>query len=189
MIYSVILVAFTVIIVMVSQLNGKVRRLERELSDIRKKIDGHPATETVHHQVLPEKRQHDHQDTRKPETVLNAPSLQTSPEKKDRMSPVSEFLKQNALTLIGIFTLVLGIGYFVKYAVDRNWIGETSRAGIGFLTGAALIVTSHYLRKNYRVFAEIVTGGGISVLFSRQPSLSGSTICFRRIRHLPLPAW
>lgn len=179
MIYFLILVAFTVIIVMVSQLNGKVRKLERELSDLRKKIDGYPATETVPHQVLLQKRQHDHQDTRKPETVLNAPSLQISPEKKDRMSPVFEFLKQNALTLIGIFTLVLGIGYFVKYAVDRNWIGETFRAGIGFLTGTALIVTSHFLRKNYRVFAEIVTGGGISVLYFT------ATLAFREYHLFP----
>lgn len=165
MIYSLILVAFIVIIAMVSQLNGKVRRLERELSDLRKKIDGHPATETVHHQILPEELQHAHQDTRKPEAALTASSLEIPVKKTDRISPVFDFLRQNALTLAGIFTLVLGIGYFVKYAVDRNWIGEALRAGIGFLTGAAMIVISHFLRKNYRVFAEIVTGGGISVLY------------------------
>ncbi|WP_294243688.1 DUF2339 domain-containing protein [uncultured Chryseobacterium sp.] len=161
MIYSLIFVAFIVIIIMVSELTRKVRRLERELSDLRKKIDGHPDTETVHDPLI----QPNLEDIRKPEAVPGTYPLETPAGKADRNSPVFDFLKQNALTLIGIFTLVLGIGYFVKYAVDRNWIGETYRAGIGFLTGAVLIVTSHFLRKNYRVFAEIITGGGISVLY------------------------
>jgi uncharacterized membrane protein len=34
------------------------------------------------------------------------------------------FVKQNILTIIGILTLVIGIGYFVKYAIDKNWIGK-----------------------------------------------------------------
>lgn len=163
MIYSLIFVAFIVIIIMVSELTRKVRRLERELSDLRKKIDGHPYTETGHDPSV----QPNLEDIRKPEAAPapDTSSLETPAGKADRTSPAFEFLKQNALTLIGIFTLVLGIGYFVKYAVDRNWIGETSRAGIGFLTGAVLIVTSHFLRKNYRVFAEIIAGGGISVLY------------------------
>ena len=35
------------------------------------------------------------------------------------------FIKDNFLTIVGIVTLVLGIGYFVKYAIDQNWINET----------------------------------------------------------------
>jgi len=84
---------------------------------------------------------------------------------KDWMKPVFDFLKQNALTIIGIFTLVLGIGYFVKYAIDKNWIGETPRVGIGIATGAIIMTVGHFLRKNYNVFASIITGGGIAVLY------------------------
>jgi uncharacterized membrane protein len=91
------------------------------------------------------------------------------PEKegKDWMNIIFEFLKQNALTIIGIFTLVLGIGYFVKYAIDKNWIGETLRVGIGFFLGAVIISLGHFLRKNYSVFSSIITGGGIAVLYLR----------------------
>ncbi|UTX50976.1 DUF2339 domain-containing protein [Chryseobacterium sp. MA9] len=92
---------------------------------------------------------------------------------KDWLAPVFDFLKQNALTIIGIFTLVLGIGYFVKYAIDKNWIGETARAGIGFCTGAGIIIIGHFLRKNYTAFASIITGGGIAVLYFT------ATIAFR----------
>ncbi|WP_449398728.1 DUF2339 domain-containing protein [Chryseobacterium wanjuense] len=92
---------------------------------------------------------------------------------KDWLTPIFDFLKQNALTIIGIFTLVLGIGYFVKYAIDRNWIGETARVGIGLLVGGAIMLTGHFLRKNYTVFSSIITGGGIAVLYFT------TTIAFR----------
>ncbi|MBS7333070.1 MAG: DUF2339 domain-containing protein [Weeksellaceae bacterium] len=76
-----------------------------------------------------------------------------------------EFLKENFLTVIGIITLVLGIGYFVKYAIDQNWINETFRVIIGIFIGLGIIGIGHYLRKKYDVFSSILVGGGISVLY------------------------
>ncbi|WP_255814527.1 DUF2339 domain-containing protein [Chryseobacterium sp. MA9] len=61
----------------------------------------------------------------------------------------------------------------MKYAIDKNWIGETARAGIGFCTGAGIIIIGHFLRKNYTAFASIITGGGIAVLYFT------ATIAFR----------
>lgn len=71
----------------------------------------------------------------------------------------------NLLSKIGIATLVLGIAYFVKYAIDQNWINEIGRVAIGILSGATLILTAHRLRKNYHTFSSILIGGGISVLY------------------------
>lgn len=109
--------------------------------------------------------------------VQNHDVISVAPEesdvRKDRLAPVYDFIKHNALTIVGIFTLVLGIGYFVKYAVDKNWIGETSRAGIGFTIGLLIIGSGHFLRKNYAVFASIITGGGVAVLYFT------TTIAFR----------
>lgn len=76
-----------------------------------------------------------------------------------------EFLKENFLTVIGVITLVLGIGYFVKYAIDQNWINETLRVIIGIAVGFAIIGTGHYLQKKYTVFSSILVGGGVSVLY------------------------
>lgn len=109
----------------------------------------HPAE----HEVLPQEEKNIQQE------------IIPEKEGKDWMNIIFEFLKQNALTIIGIFTLVLGIGYFVKYAIDKNWIGETPRVGIGFFLGAVIILLGHFLRKNYSVFSSIITGGGIAVLY------------------------
>ncbi|WP_304343194.1 DUF2339 domain-containing protein [Chryseobacterium koreense] len=75
------------------------------------------------------------------------------------------FAKQNILTIIGIFTLVVGIGYFVKYAIDKNWIDESMRFAIGILTGIGILIIGFVLKKNYRVFSSILNGGGLAVLY------------------------
>lgn len=75
------------------------------------------------------------------------------------------FIKDNFLTVIGIVTLVLGIAYFVKYAIDQNWINETFRVIIGIIIGFAIIGTAHKIRKNYAIFSSILIGGGLTILY------------------------
>lgn len=72
---------------------------------------------------------------------------------------------ENLLSKIGVVTLVLGIGFFVKYAIDRAWIGEAARVGIGVLTGGALVGLAYRLRRGYNLYAALMTGGGIAVLY------------------------
>ncbi|MCD7936635.1 MAG: DUF2339 domain-containing protein [Tannerellaceae bacterium] len=72
---------------------------------------------------------------------------------------------ENLLSKIGIITFVLGIAFFVKYAIDKDWINETGRVGIGLLVGAAIIGTAHKLRKQYDVFSAILCGGGFAVFY------------------------
>ncbi len=59
----------------------------------------------------------------------------------------------------------MGLGYFVKYAIDKDWINEYGRVAIGILAGGALIFVAHNLRKSYKTFASILTGGGLAVLY------------------------
>lgn len=165
MIYPLIIIIIVFIIILFNNLNDKIKRLERELSELHKKINDtsikkeQPIIQTI---VTTSEIKEEQKISIHPEIHEN--DVQRK-EQKDWIAPVFEFLKQNALTIIGIFTLVLGIGYFVKYAIDKNWIGETPRVGIGFLAGGIIIAVGHFLRKNYSVFASIITGGGIAVLY------------------------
>ncbi|WP_061084492.1 DUF2339 domain-containing protein [Chryseobacterium indologenes] len=160
-------IVIVVIIIIFNNLNNKIRKLEKEISDLNAKITKPLVqTEIPKQEALqaetPLPTQSAYQKEAQQHKIREADPL---PTQKDWLSPVFDFLKQNALTIIGIFTLVLGIGYFVKYAIDKNWIGETARAGIGFCTAAAIILTGHFLRKSYTTFASIITGGGIAVLY------------------------
>lgn len=75
------------------------------------------------------------------------------------------FIRDNFLTIFGIVTLVLGIAYFVKYAIDQNWINETFRVLIGLVVGLSIIGIAHKIRKNYAIFSSILIGGGLTVLY------------------------
>lgn len=78
---------------------------------------------------------------------------------------LEKFVGENLISKIGIIILVLGIGFFVKYAIDQNWIGEIGRAAIGFLAGGILISLAHYLRKSFKTFSSLLTGGGFAIFY------------------------
>ncbi|GAB3319427.1 DUF2339 domain-containing protein [Larkinella ripae] len=78
---------------------------------------------------------------------------------------LEKFIGENLINKIGIGILVLGIGYFVKYAIDQDWINEIGRVFIGILAGGALIGIAHRLRKAFGAFSSVLVGGGLAVLY------------------------
>lgn len=101
------------------------------------------------------------------ERILSQPAervIEDNQEQDDR-SLVERLLSANTLSKIGIVTFVLGIAFFVKYAIDQNWINEIGRVGIGVLTGAIIIGVAHRLKEKYQLFSSILVGGGIAVLY------------------------
>ncbi|MGU3376827.1 DUF2339 domain-containing protein [Chryseobacterium sp. M5A1_1a] len=172
------IILIVVIAIVFNNLNTKIRKLEKKLSDLNSRASNTPLASEITQKAIPTEEvispqpiqtAESYQENREPYQNNDAPFI----EQKDWLSPLFEFLKQNILTIIGIFTLVLGIGYFVKYAIDKNWIGETARAGIGLCTGAGIMLIGHFLRKDYKTFASIITGGGIAILYFT------ATIAFR----------
>ncbi|HEX3031868.1 MAG TPA: DUF2339 domain-containing protein [Bacillota bacterium] len=70
------------------------------------------------------------------------------------------------LNRIGVLAFVLGIGFFLKYAFENNWIDETGRVVMGLLTGIALLGGGEAAqKKGYARFAQGITGGGIAILY------------------------
>ncbi len=78
---------------------------------------------------------------------------------------LEKFVGENLVNKIGITVLVLGIAFFVKYAIDQNWISETGRVSIGLFCGIILVGTAHFLRNSYRSFSSVIAGGGIAVFY------------------------
>lgn len=70
------------------------------------------------------------------------------------------------LNRIGAFALILGVGFFLKYAFDNNWLSETMRVLIGAAIGAGLLVLgnrSH--RKGLQIFSQGLIGAGLAILY------------------------
>lgn len=78
---------------------------------------------------------------------------------------VERFIGVNLFSKIGIAVLVLGIGFFVKYAIDNSWIGEVARTVLGLVAGVALWSVSYFLKDKYRSFSSVLAGGGFAVCF------------------------
>jgi uncharacterized membrane protein len=76
------------------------------------------------------------------------------------------FIGGKLLNRIGALALIIGLGFFLKYAFDNNWISETVRV----LTGAAagfvclgLAYRTH--KKGYQIFSQGLVGAGIAILY------------------------
>ncbi len=70
------------------------------------------------------------------------------------------------LNRIGALALIIGIGFFLKYAFDRNWITDTMRVCIGGAAGFLLLfgaALSH--KKGFAVFSQGLVGAGIATLY------------------------
>lgn len=78
---------------------------------------------------------------------------------------LEKFIGENLINKIGILILVLGISYFVKYAIDKDWINEPARIGIGILSGALIMGIAHKLRKKYAAFSSVFVAGAIAVFY------------------------
>jgi len=78
---------------------------------------------------------------------------------------LEKFIGENLINKIGIAVLVLGISFFVKYAIDKEWINEVGRVCIGLGCGALLIGLAHFLRLNYKAFSSVLAGGGLAIFY------------------------
>jgi uncharacterized membrane protein len=102
----------------------------------------------------------------------------------ERHPDLEKFIGENLISKIGIAILVLAIGFFVKYAIDNDWIGPVARVGVGVLCGGILIGIAHWLRNSYKAFSSVLVGGGLAVLYFtialafHQYQLFGQTAAF-----------
>lgn len=84
---------------------------------------------------------------------------------KDNNPDLEKFIGENLINKIGILILVLGISFFVKYAIDKDWINEIARVGIGILAGSLVMGVAHKLRQNYKAFSSVMVAGAISIFY------------------------
>ena len=67
---------------------------------------------------------------------------------------------------IGVITLIIGVAFFFKYAIDNQWIGETGRVILGVLAGLATLGAGDFLwKRGQKIYAQGICGLGISILY------------------------
>ncbi len=103
-----------------------------------------------------------------------APSSSSVATSGDSQVPVAESPKEKVdgeeagsrwLGKIGVVAIVLGVSFFLKWAFDNNLIGPMGRVILGIIAGAGMVGIGQFLRNKYLVYSDIVSGGGIAVLY------------------------
>jgi uncharacterized membrane protein len=82
---------------------------------------------------------------------------------------VERMIGANWLSKLGMLVLVLGVAFFLRYAIDQGWITITARIVLGVLGGIALFATGDLLRwwdrTRFNVYAQVLAGGGAVITF------------------------
>ncbi len=70
------------------------------------------------------------------------------------------------LMRIGILILLFGGYFFIKYSIDRGYLGETGRVALSTLAGALMVAGGlHLFGKKYQILGQGFVGGGIALLY------------------------
>ncbi|MFW6189556.1 MAG: DUF2339 domain-containing protein [Planctomycetota bacterium] len=79
---------------------------------------------------------------------------------------LEEKIGQQWLTWVGVIVLLVGTGFFVKYAFEQQWIGPTARVVLGIAAGVGLLAGGdRVLRRQMRPLGLGLLGGGLAVLY------------------------
>lgn len=101
----------------------------------------------------------DHSPPIGPERIQNAATSPATPKLETQVG-------LTWINRVGAVTLIIGVGFFFKYAIDNRWIGETGRVSLGAIAGMmTLAVADHFWRRDQKTFAQGICGTGIAVLY------------------------
>jgi uncharacterized membrane protein len=83
------------------------------------------------------------------------------------MKTMKTMIKKYWITAVGMLFLFLGFVYFLKMAIDQNWIPPVARALAGIAMGFSCMFMGYlFYRKERTITAEILAGFGISLVFA-----------------------
>lgn len=167
------------------QLRARVAQLERESSDLRRRL----AESLASRKDLSE----DERQRIEEETTTEPPraSFQQAPvaatyqwleeirEKRKQQehsgsqaSQASQSIDWESLVgryglgLAAVLTLLVGTGFFLRYALEHDWIGPTGQVGLGVLAGVLLLGSGRWCdTPKFVALSRILTGAGLLLVY------------------------
>jgi len=105
------------------------------------------------------------------------PAIQTPPSREPQPPPepatagsaanhLESIIGRRLVGWAAITLILFATAFFFKYAFENRWIGELGRVAIGILAGIAMCLAGfRYHKRGWRVFSQILTAGGIVLLY------------------------
>jgi hypothetical protein len=99
----------------------------------------------------------------KPSESKPKPRIEKTPQ------PARQFSEMDAskwMSWIGAIAVMVGMGYFLKYTIEEQWLGPTGRVALGLIGGMLVFVGAAFgMKKNYRILAEGLAGAAMGILY------------------------
>lgn len=89
----------------------------------------------------------------------------TSNQKVNEDFNLEDYIGGNLISKIGVVVLIIGIGIFIKYAIDKNLINPLGRVIIAYAVGGVLLGLSYWLREKYKTYSAVLFGGGTATIY------------------------
>ena len=112
------------------------------------------------------------QNRRAAESKVTPPPLPQIAAKSDEKKPGSErssaelAVGQKWFLGIGVLILIIGVGFFLKYAFEQEWIGPAVQISLGFICGLGLLAFGNLChRRNLRGLDVGVVAVGLGTLY------------------------
>ncbi|MBC8042595.1 MAG: DUF2339 domain-containing protein, partial [Rhizobacter sp.] len=76
-----------------------------------------------------------------------------------------EYVGGNLISKIGIAVLVIGLAFYVRYAIENNLINPLTRVVIGFAAGLTLLGFAIRLKEKYLAYSAVLLSGGMATIY------------------------
>jgi uncharacterized membrane protein len=106
----------------------------------------------------------------KPARSATAPAIFAPPVHKPAPSTkpqldLESFLGGRVLLVAGVIAVLFALGFFLKIAMDRGWIGPAARVSVGLGCGIVALLAGDRLAKRLGGFGHAVMGAGLGALY------------------------
>ena len=145
------IIAVLFVMVLVHNLNGRVKELERKLEE--KTLPPSPALTSAPASPM--------MTTPQIQSAAPAAAIPTGPTSEDVLI---SWLKDNWLLKLGALLLLMGFGWLVSYAFLNNWIGPSGRIALGLGAGSLILILGAWRMRAYVRQGSIFVALGAAVI-------------------------
>ena len=99
--------------------------------------------------------------------IIKPPEIKTAAISTTKTATLEQRIGTQLVPIAGIVTVIVGVGFFLKYAYDNNLVGPMGRVAIAAVSGLIALFAGEITRKRgYDIVAKAVTGLGFAILYA-----------------------
>jgi uncharacterized membrane protein len=156
---AIVLPIVAIIVTLISR--KRISRLEARIDHLQASLTGARVVETTQTNAAP------------PEPEPEVPPPGPIPPVSTTPAPtpfsayqIESMIGRRWVGWVAISLILFATAFFLKYAFENRWIGEVGRVAIGVAFGVGLSLAGfRYHQRGWRVFSQILTAGGIVLLY------------------------